>query len=67
MTEKRTGIYYFPSASVFSFGIFSNKFYEILRKYQFTVVVQHQFTPHYVPVLDIFKIFVSEAVRKRSQ
>ena len=34
---------------------------------QFTVVVHHQFTPQYVPVLDILKIFVSEAVRKRSQ
>ena len=34
---------------------------------QFTVVVQHQFTPQYVPVLDIFKIFVPEAVIKRSQ
>ena len=34
---------------------------------QFTVVVYHQFTPQYVPVLDILKIFVSEAVRKRSQ
>jgi hypothetical protein len=34
---------------------------------QFTVVGKHQFTPHYMPVLDIFKIFISEAVRKRSQ
>jgi hypothetical protein len=53
-----------------SFQINFIRFHENIiskQQKQFTVVVQHQSTPHYIPVLNIFKIFVSEAVRKRSQ
>jgi hypothetical protein len=71
MAEKR--IYYCRSALVFLFTNFSNKLMSFVentiseQQKQFTVVVQHQFTPQYVPLTDIFMIFVSEAVVKRSR